>query len=216
MNKVALFGGTFDPIHQGHRACIQHLVEKMEFSKVVLIPTSQNPLKMESVPASKKDRLKMIDLALRGELKKVEVDQSEIMQRPPSYSCHTLERYQKHYQPEQLHMVMGLDTFSGFDQWKNFEAIIKMTNLLVVTRPPHSQPAQAEDFPELLKPHIQNYDEKQALLSSGRSLEFVTIQTKDISSRDIRQKLKNGEPWGHLVDKAVEDYILEHQIYKTV
>jgi nicotinate-nucleotide adenylyltransferase len=213
MNKVALFGGTFDPVHMGHLACVQHLVEKMDFSKVVLIPTSQNPLKVDRVPASKDDRLKMIELAVRDYEEEITIDEYEMMQNSPSYSFETLERYQKNYSPEELYMVMGLDSFTEFDKWKNFEEIIKMTNLLVVSRPPYRRPFGIEDLPEGIRPHVHSYERGFALLHSGRTIEFVTIKTEDISSTEVRKKLKAGKRINTLIDMDVEKYIIENDVY---
>ncbi len=213
MNKVALFGGSFDPVHRGHMACVQHLVEKMDFSKVVLIPTSQNPLKVDRVPASKEDRLKMIKLAVRDYQNQITVDEADVMSPAPSYSFETLQRYQQDYDPEELYLVMGLDSFSEFDRWKSFEDIIKMTNLLVVSRPPHRRPFGVEDLPQGLQKHVHSYDRGFALLDSGRTIEFVNIKTDDISSTQVRKKLKAGKNLDSLVDMDVEKYILENNVY---
>ena len=213
MNKVALFGGTFDPVHLGHTACVQHLVENMDFSEVVLIPTGQNPLKVDRVPASKEDRLKMLELAVQDYEGQITVDEYEMMQNAPSYSFDTLQRYQENHLPEELFLVMGIDTFTDFDKWKNFEQIIGMTNLLVVSRPPYRRPFGVEDLPKGLQPHISSYDRGFALLNSGRTIEFVTIKTEDISSTDIRKKLKAGKNLTSLIDMNVERYILENNVY---
>ena len=213
MNKVALFGGTFDPVHLGHTACVQHLVENMDFSKVVLIPTSQNPLKVDRVPASREDRLKMLELAVRDYRDDITVDQIEVMKNSPSYSFETLQRYQEEYAPEELYMVLGLDSFSEFDQWKNFEKIIEMTNLVVVSRPPYRRPYGIEDLPKGLQPFVSSYDRGFALLTTGRTIEFVTIKTEDISSTDVRKKLKAGKNLNALIDMDVEKYIIEHDVY---
>ncbi len=213
MNKIALFGGTFDPVHLGHLACVQHLVEKMDFSKVVLIPTGQNPLKVDRVPASKEDRLKMLELAVRDYQNEITVDEFEIMQNSPAYSFETLKRYQVGHAPEELYLVMGLDTFTEFDQWKNFEEIIGMTNLLIVSRPPYRRPFGIEDLPKGLQAHVSSYDRGFALLNSGRTIEFVTIKTEDISSTQVRKKLKAGKSLDSLIDMDVEKYIIENDVY---
>ncbi len=216
MNKVALFGGTFDPIHLGHTACLQHLVEKMDFSKVVLIPTSQNPLKTDITPAPQKDRLKMLEIAVADFKDEITVDEHEVMKASPSYSYETLERYQKLYKPEELYLVMGMDTFSEFDQWKNFEEILKMTNLLVVSRPPYRRPLGIEELPQNLQPHVHSYDRGFALLDTNRTIEFVTIKTEDVSSSLVRKKLRAGKSIESLININVEKYIKENNVYPTM
>ncbi|MCJ8275682.1 MAG: nicotinate (nicotinamide) nucleotide adenylyltransferase [Bdellovibrionales bacterium] len=213
MNKVALFGGTFDPVHLGHTACVQHLVEKMDFSQVVIIPTSQNPLKKETRPASKEDRLKMIELAVSDFEEEITVDEFEIMQNSPSYSFETLQRYQQQYAPEELYLVMGLDAFEELDQWKNFDKILEMTNILVVSRPPYHRPFGVEDFPKGLQSLVHSYDKGFALLKSGRTVEFVKIKTDDISSSQVRKKLKTGKNINSLINIEVEKYIIDNDVY---
>lgn len=213
MNKVALFGGTFDPVHLGHTACMQHLVEKMDFSKVVIIPTSQNPLKKDILPAPNKDRLKMIEIALADFDEEITVDEFEIMKNSPTYSFETLERYKDIYPVESLYLVMGLDAFEDLDKWKNFEKILEMTNILVVSRPPYHRPFGIEDFPEGLQEHIYSYDKGFALLKSGRTIEFVKIKTEDISSTQVRKKLKTGKNIDSLINIEVEKYIIENEVY---
>jgi len=216
MNKVALFGGTFDPVHLGHTACLHHLVENMDFSKVVLIPTSQNPMKLDQSPVSREDRLKMIEIAtaeLQGE---IIVDESEVLQDKPSYSYDTLKRYQKDYQPEELFLVMGVDTFAELDQWKNFEQILEMTNFIVVSRPPYRRPLGIEDLPAGIRPHVNSYERGFALLNTGRTVEFVNIKTEDISSTLVRKKLKTGKSIQSLIDINVERYIKENNIYPSL
>jgi nicotinate-nucleotide adenylyltransferase len=213
MSKVALFGGTFDPIHLGHSACIQHLVEKMDFTDVIIIPTSQNPLKTESHPVSKENRLKMIELALEDFATEIKIDETEINKDQTSYTIDTIKRYQNEFSSEELFFVMGLDSFSEFDQWKDFSEIIKMTNLIIVSRPPYRRPFSVDELPKGLQEYVQSYDRGYALLDSDRSIEFVTIKTDDISSSLVRKKLKSGKSVDHLIDINVENYIKENSIY---
>jgi nicotinate-nucleotide adenylyltransferase len=213
MNKVALFGGTFDPVHLGHTACLHHLVENMDFSKVVLVPTSQNPLKQDRAPASKEDRLKMIEIATEDLHGVITVDDYEVLKDSPSFSFDTLKRYQEFYQPEELYLVMGLDTFAELDQWKNYEEVIAMTNIVVVSRPPYRRPLGVEDLPSGLRPHVHSYERGFALLNSGRTIEFVNIKTEDISSTLVRKKLRTGKSIQSLIDINVEKYIKENNVY---
>lgn len=216
MNKIALFGGTFDPIHLGHTACLEHLVGQMDFSKVVLIPTSHNPLKKDQAPVSKEDRLRMIQIATADFKEKVVVDETEINQSGPSYTVDTLKRYAEKHAPEETYLVMGLDAFAELDQWHQFEQILKMTNILVVSRPPYRRPLGIEEFPEGLRSHIHSYERGFALLDSGRTLEFINIKTADISSSLVRKKLKTGKNIQTLIDINVERFIKEKSVYPTL
>ena len=211
--KIALFGGTFDPIHRGHRTCIEHLATDMEFSNVVLIPANQNPLKTDQKPASKEDRLKMIQMSLKNYKKTVSVDHFEIIKQGPSYSIETLQRYEKKYSPKQLYLVMGLDVFSEFDQWKDFERIMEKTNLLVIDRSALEFPKKVEDFPKALRSRICSFKEDFYWLDTGCGIGFLKIKTEEISSSLIREKRKRRESLCGLVDPEVERYICENELY---
>lgn len=213
MKKIALFGGTFDPIHLGHTSCIQHLVEDMDFSNVVIIPTNINPLKAETLPASKEDRLNMIHIALKDYEDAITIDEQELDQTDPSYTVDTLKRYQKEYSPEELFLVMGLDTFSEFDHWKDFAEIMKLTNFVVVSRPPYRRPLGIEELPKGVQEHVHSFERGFALLESGRTIEFVNIKSSDVSSSLIRKKLKSGKSVEVHVNINVEKYIKENNVY---
>ena len=212
-NKVALFGGTFDPVHLGHMDCVEYLVKAGIFLKIILIPTNQNPLKIQQKPTSKKDRLEMIELILKNYVNLVEVDCFEIIKQKPSYTFKTLKHFTKKYSPENLHFVMGLDTFSKIDQWKNLSEILKMTNLLVINRPSYSPYLKYENLPKGIQPFVESFKEKVVLLSTGRNIDFLELKTRNVSSSMIREKLKTGQSCKNLLDPQVEKYIRTNNLY---
>ena len=213
MDKVAIFGGTFDPIHLGHTACVRHLVEKMNFSKVFLIPTSKNPLKVKEDPVQKEKRLNMIKLALADFPDSIIVDESELQREEPAYTEETLQNYLEEFDSQQVYLVMGVDTFESFDQWKNYEKILESVNLLVLSRPPYQRPFSTEDFPKGIQPYIYSYERGFCLLKTHRSIEFLKIDTEDISSSEIRKKLKTGKGVSSYLPLDVEKYIVENDVY---
>ena len=213
MDKIALFGGTFDPIHLGHRDCIQYLVETMIFSKVILIPTNQNPLKIHQKPASMEDRLKMMELTLTDYCNIISIDSSEIIKQKPSYTFETLKHYVKKHLPEDLHFVMGLDTFLKIDQWKNFNEILEMTNLLVISRPSCHLDLKYENLPQGIQARVRSFKKSFALIDTGRRIDFQEVKTRDISSFLVRKKLKTGQNLGDFIDSQVEKYIKKNNVY---
>ncbi len=213
MSKIALFGGSFDPIHLGHRDCVEWLVKSKTFSKTILIPTNQNPLKVQQKPASTKDRLKMMDLALTDYSNLIEIDHHEIMQQKPSYTFETLKHFKKKYPFENFHFVMGLDTFLKIDQWKNFSEILKMTNLLVINSPSCSPYLKYENLPKKIQAFVESFKKKTVLLNTGHSIDFLELKTRDVSSSLIKEKLKTGQSCQNLLDPQVEEYIKKHNVY---
>lgn len=213
MSKIALFGGSFDPVHLGHQTCVQYLVESMNFDNVVIIPTNQNPLKQEVKPAQKEDRLKMIEIAFSDFQEEISIDESELDTQGPSFSIDTIMRYREKTNPEDLFFVMGLDAFAEFDKWMEFEKIIQECNLIVVSRPPYRRPLGVEDLPKGLIPEVSSYERGYALFNSGRTLEFVNIKSDDISSAVVRKKLKAGKGVSYALNISVERFIKENNVY---
>ena len=215
MDKIALFGGTFDPIHLGHRNCIEYLVKTRTFLKVILIPTSQNPLKIQQKPTSAKNRLKMIDLALTNYSGLIEIDHHEIRKQKPSYTFETLKHLKKKHPFENLHFVMGLDTFLKIDQWKNFSEILKMTNLLIINQPSCSPYLKYENLPKGVQPFVESFKKRTVFLNTGYSIDFLELKTREVSSSLIREKIKRGQSCEKLLDPQVEKYIKEHNVYPS-
>lgn len=213
MDKVILFGGSFDPIHLGHTACLKHLTEEMDFSKVYLVPTSLNPLKLETRPASDKDRLKMIQLAVEDSFPQVLLDQKEIQQSEQAYTWDTLKRYFDEHDPSDVFLAMGQDAFMNLDQWRNFEDILTNVNIVVLSRPPLRRPFSIEEFPKGVQPFVSSYEKGFCLLKTHKTIEFVKINTEDISSSEIRNRLRRGKGVGAFLPLEVEKYILENQVY---
>ena len=213
MDKVVVFGGSFDPIHLGHTACLRHLTERMDLSKVFLVPTSINPLKIETPPASQQDRMEMIRLALHQFSPEVSIDKNEIEKEDAAYTWDTLQRYLEDYEGSGIYLAMGQDSFMQMDQWKNFEDILSKVNIIVLSRPPFIRPFSLEDFPQGIQPLIHSYEKGFCLLKTNLSIEFVKIDTEDISSSDIRRRLRRGKKVGSFLPMEVEKYIVENQVY---
>jgi len=213
MDRVCIFGGSFDPIHLGHTACIKHISESMSFSEIFVVPTNLNPLKTKSKPASNADRLEMIELAIRDFAESVVIDDTEMKAEEPSYTWDTLQRYLKDYDGSQIYLAMGQDTFSGFDQWRDYEKILESVNIVVLSRPPFIRPFSKTDFPQGVQPLVHSYEKGFCLLSTNRTIEFVKIATDDISSSDIRKRLHIGKNVGASLPMEVEKYIIKESIY---
>jgi len=213
VDKVILFGGSFDPIHLGHTACLKHLTEEMDFSKVFLVPTSINPLKMETRPAKDEDRIKMIQLAVEESFPGVALDDREISQDGAAYTWDTLSRYFENYNPGDVYLAMGQDAFMGIDQWKDYEKILESVNIVVLSRPPLRRPFSIEEFPEGVRTFVSSYEKGFCLLKTHKTIEFVKINTEDISSSEIRNRFRRGKGVAAFLPLEVEKYIVNNHVY---
>jgi nicotinate-nucleotide adenylyltransferase len=214
--RVGLFGGTFNPLHMGHVNAITTVHNRIKLDEVVVIPAAKNPKKDVSEDASGEQRLTMLKRGLSEFSEFVKVDDQEVKRGGPSYSIDTVRAYSKMITPENLYVIVGLDQFNDFDRWKDFSEILTLANLVVVTRPGHTLPFAEEDMPEGLKPLVAMFDRAFIQLTTGRSIEFVRLQDMDMSSSDIRKRLRSGRNVDAHLSIGVEEYIREQNLYAPI
>jgi nicotinate-nucleotide adenylyltransferase len=210
--RVGLFGGTFNPLHMGHVNCITTVQSRLNLDRVVVVPAAQNPKKTPVEGPTHTQRVEMLKRGL-SEYPFVEVDEIELERGGVSFTVDTVASYAKKVPPQNLYLIVGLDQFEEFDQWKDFEKILTMANLIVVTRPNHQLPFSDEEMPTGLKSLIAVFDRQYVALTTGRSIEFLRLTDVDVSSSDVRKRLRTGRNVDRDVSIAVEEYIRENNLY---
>jgi len=191
MSKVGIFGGTFDPIHHGHLITAQSVRELRHLDKIIFIPSFISPHKANVNSASPEHRMNMLKLAVEG-VDFFEVSDYEINKEGISYTIDTVKEFKKKY--DKLEFIIGYDNIFKFHTWKEPDAIMKQTNVLVLER-------------KYSKPHP--FDDKyveQAI--------FVKTRGIEISATDIRERVKKGMPIHYLVPQKVKEYIYNFNLYK--
>lgn len=211
-SRVALFGGTFNPLHAGHINCIASVHGRLNLDNVVVVPASKNPLKPAIEGPSSEQRLQMLKLGL-AEFPYVIIDEQEVRRGGASYTVDTIKSYAAVVPPESLYLIVGLDQFEELDKWKNVEEILTLANLVVVTRPNHSLPFGEEDLPNGLKALVAVFDRQFIALKTGRSIEFLRLQDVDVSATDVRKRLRTGRNTDRHLTLEVEDYIKQNNLY---
>ena len=161
----------------------------MNLEKIVVIPAAQNPLKPATEGPTDAQRLEIVRLGV-AEFPYLEVDDRELRRGGVSYTVDTIEEYSKEVAPEDLYLIVGLDAFENLDKWKDYEKLLSLTNLIVVTRPNHQLPFTETDLPEGLRPLVAAFDRQYIALNSGRSIEFVRLNDMDISATEVRKRLR--------------------------
>lgn len=211
--KIGIFGGSFNPIHAGHLNSLRMVMDKNKLTKVFVVPNNKNPLRQEAEMPSGEDRINMIKLAIKDE-KGVSVDEQEVSRGGVSYSIETVRYYESKYGSENIFLIMGADTFEALDQWKNFEDVLKATNLIVTTRPHSELPFEIEDFPKGVQPLIKSFEPNgTAKLKTGRQIIYTQLNDLDISATQIRKRLKLRRSVDSYLSFEVENYIKENDIY---
>lgn len=216
MTKVGLFGGSFNPIHLGHVQSVVDVTEKLELEKVFVIPAYLNPHKEMIEGPSPEERLEITKAGMSDYHEYVEVDEQEILRKGPSYSIETIDKYLENYTPEELHLIVGMDTFAKFDTWKDFEKILEKVNLVVTSRPGNQLPFSIEDIPKGVRPFVAAFDRNYIELTTERHIEFIRIEDVDVSATEVRKKLRTGQRVEKYLSYPVEKYIRDNNLYEPI
>lgn len=169
MKRIGIVGGTFDPPHLGHVFMAIQLKEKHRLDHLLFIPAGQNPKKIGKKTASKKQRLKMLQIALKG-VPDASIDCCELEREGPSYMIDTIEILKEKYPKARFFLLIGQDLEEEIASWKRADELLSQVTLLIAPR-------------------------------------------TDISSTEVRKRLKAHKYVGHLIDKAVLHYIQKEGIY---
>lgn len=197
--RIAMFGGSFNPVHNGHIQLAGAFVQKLKLDKVLMIPTYLPPHKMTDSQVSPEDRLMMCRLACEN-LDFVEVSDIEIKRQGASYTYLTLQELSEKYQNQELFLITGADMFLTIHQWKHPEIIFELACICGV-------PRNQDDISGL---------EKQAeyLKTLGAKTEILDAGVMTVSSTQIRNAVKKKEDISKLVPKKVEEYIFQKKLYQ--
>jgi len=194
--KIGLFGGTFDPIHNGHIKVAQAAKNNLQLDKVILIPAGDPPHKAGKNLSDKMHRLDMARLA--AEPLGAEVSDWELLQTGKSYSVDTVRHFQATCPRDELFFIIGADSFYDIPTWWHYRELLELCSFVVVARPD-------TDKNKLLAKYAG--DEKPPRVFY---LQDILV---DISSTAIRDKVRRGEDISTLVPPAVQDYIHSHKLY---
>ena len=225
MKRIAFYGGSFDPIHCGHLTIARRLSEIFELDEFVFIPAFHAPHKKDKKPTSAFHRFAMIALATNAEAKiKVSKMELELPERP--YTVETLGRLKNELSDTQIFFVMGADSWQDILTWREWETVLTMVNIIVVTRPDyeigfsHVTDAIREKIVDLRgKFNAKTQRRKGAKESEIWNLEsgiYITDAVQiDVSATEIRQKIKeNSDDWRENVPLSVAKYIEKYELYK--
>lgn len=213
LKKIGLFGGSFNPIHFGHINSILTVQDKLRLDKVFVIPTSQNPLRDKMVDVTPDQRLEMVNMALKDYSNNILVDDQEIQRGGVSYTIDTVKKYAETYPKAELYLILGIDAFENFDKWKFFTEILNICHLVVTSRPGGHWPTIVEDGSPNLQKLIKTFTPYKIDLVSGKTIQFIGLEDKNISASDVRKKIKLGQRVDRFIPLDVEEYIRKNNIY---
>lgn len=215
-DSVAIFGGTFDPFHFGHLNSVLSVAEQFHFTQVRVVPAAISPLRIQTQGSEAEHRMAMIRLGLKDHEDLIQMDSREIDRGGVSYTIDTLKSFVEELPEIQISLVIGMDQFEKFDQWKDFDEILEMANLIVTSRPGLDLPKSLKSWPIALHPFVEDFDSSQALLTSGKSIHFFQLEDVEVSASEIRRKVRLGQSLQKEVPSEIEEYIRRHGLYKSV
>lgn len=194
LGRTGIFGGTFDPIHNGHLAAAQAALELLGLNRVVFVPAARPPHKRGRRLTAAGHRLTMVRLATRGN-RRFRVSEAEIGRPAPSFTADTLECFALPKGEGRLHLLIGMDQAEMLDTWKNPERIFALAEVDVLSRPGHS----VDRIPSRWRGRVR----------------IIEIPGLDISSSRIRLMASRGRSIEYLVPKPVAAYIARHRLYRS-
>jgi nicotinate-nucleotide adenylyltransferase len=210
---TVLFGGSFDPVHEGHLKTAEAVRHALGTSRVSLLPAARSPLKPEGTADG--HRLAMLQLALT-DYPGLVVDDQELRRPPPSYTVDTLQAVRIEIGTSApLVWVMGSDTLSGLAQWKNWQTLTDLAHILVVQRPDAEWPQRGAvadwlaTLPSVVSVDQLQYEPKGKLMR-------LALPPQPFSSTTIRARLFQRETNSTRPDglpTSVWQYILQHDLY---
>ncbi|MBQ0211912.1 nicotinate-nucleotide adenylyltransferase [Proteus vulgaris] len=209
---IALYGGTFDPIHYGHLRPVEALSGLIGLKEVVWLPNNIPPHRPQP-EASSQQRLDMVRLALEP-YSSFKVDTRELEKLTPSYTIETLRDFRQEIGNKQpLAFIIGQDSLLSINTWHQWEKLLDICHLLVCARPGYQTHFESPQMQEWLKKHQTNQQEDIHYLPSGKIF-LADTPLYNISATDIRARHKAGIDCHDLLPSSVEDYIRQQQLYK--
>lgn len=197
MKKIAMLGGSFNPLHNGHLRLLHAAGEAAGADTLLLVPTLTPPHKPSAGLASAKDRYNMC--ALGAASIGAEASDIELVRGGKSYTVDTLLALHEKYGTCEIYLTMGADMLVTLKDWRRYEEILLLCRILAVTR----AGTPDEQFAEI----------GRQIAADGGQLSLFSLPPDGISSTDIRERVHEGKPIDDLVPGAVAEYIAKNKLY---
>jgi len=216
VHRIGILGGTFNPIHYGHLAAAEVVQERLGLDEVLFIPSCLPPHKQEDLPSALQ-RLEMVRIATAGN-PRFRVSEMEIKRGGRSYTIDTVTALTAEYPGAELFFITGLDSFLEIQTWNHWEKLLSLCAFVVLSRPGYR-------FRDLMKidylkgssselEALDSHERSQAVVRGrGFAIYLQMIPLYDISSTDIRARVREGRSLKYLLPESVEHYIITNKLY---
>lgn len=190
---VGLFFGSFNPIHNGHLAIAEYILNHSQIDQLWFVVSPQNPFKKQESLLDNQLRYEMVKLAISGH-STIEACDVEFGLPKPSYTINTLEHLREIYPNNEFRLIMGSDNYLLIDKWKDYQKIISEYTLIIYPRP--------------------GFD--PASIAIKGNFQLVYAPQMEISSTSIREAISQNRDISKMVPNAVSTYIAQHNLYRNV
>lgn len=184
MNSLALYGGTFDPIHHGHLILARDAMERLDIVRVIFLPAQISPHKLDRPPSPPEIRLEMVAAATAGD-PAFSVDPRELGRTGPSFTIDTAREFRAEFPDTRLYYFIGDDNLPELHTWKDIDELQTLVEFVVLSRTGIAQPVR---YP-------------------------IISRNIELSSTEIRRRVANNQPVHHMLPRAVDDLIRRHRLY---
>jgi nicotinate-nucleotide adenylyltransferase len=220
--NIALYGGSFDPVHLGHLAVARAAAERFGLARVYFVPADMQPLKSQQRVTSFYHRHAMLALGLEGEPRFVPslLEAPEIVRasgRSASYTVDTVARMRARMQAgTRLYFLIGMDAFALIAKWRSAAELLRSVEFIVASRPGFPLSDVARALPEELRPDeagARRWMESGSLETEGANIHLLPAVNEAVSATGIREAARRGCGLEKLVPPGVAEYILKLKIY---
>ena len=210
MNEpLALFGGTFDPVHYGHLRCADEARRKLKLNELFLLPSGTPPHR-DAPRATARQRLEMLCLG-SAEFPRLAIDDREVRRDGPSYMVDTLHEIREEFPYRSLILLIGQDAANLLHQWHCWENLFELAHLVVLTRP-----GEKAEYRHDINKQIQQRsctDLQTLHCSSAGEVLHLEVTPIDISATTIKSIIRLGRSPGAMLPTAVMHYINQNRLY---
>lgn len=209
---IAIFGGSFDPLHLGHLAMANIVLKEISNTEIYFVPCG-NPVHRAAFKTSAADRIHMIHLAIQAQ-EHFHIDDIEINSPKPSYTMNTLRYFREKFPNNPIAFIMGMDTFLNLDtQWgENWRDILNFVHLLVFPR---------AEYQKLYSPKLKDFFDKHQVnknILHQKLLGHITLldeQPPPVSSTKVRENLAINKDLENFLSADILNYIKSHHLYSN-
>lgn len=200
-NAIGLFGGTFNPIHNGHLHIARAFADELTLDSVIFLPAGA-PYHKNQPQTAAHHRLAMIQAAIADE-SRFAVSDIDMVRDGATYTIDTISIFRQHFPQAQLWWLLGMDSLMQLHTWKNWQTLVRQTNIAVASRQGILLQYASSPLHAWLGEALQQ-----------GSLKILTAAEYAISSSQLRQVLSDGQTMQAYLPNAVVDYIQEHRLYR--